>query len=120
MDPEQKWTPYYLGNPVYAFLLMVFFEWGVALHDLEVEEIVAGRRTIKDTKHLHAGLLRKIRGQVLKDYVLFPALTSPLFPLTLDRKSTRLNSSHSCAYRMPSSACKKTKQTRAQHNTSIN
>src|SRR3546814_4909882 len=26
---------------------------------------------------------------------------------TLDRKSTRLNSSHSCAYRMPSSACKK-------------
>src|SRR3546814_11710320 len=62
---------------------MVFFEWGVALHDLEVEEIVAGRRTIKDTKHLHAGLLRKIRGQVLKDYVLFPALTGPLFPLTL-------------------------------------
>src|SRR3546814_7892613 len=25
----------------------------------------------------------------------------------LDRKSTRLNSSHYCAYRMPSSACKK-------------
>src|SRR3546814_2217461 len=24
-----------------------------------------------------------------------------------DRKSTRLNSSHQCAYRMPSSACKK-------------
>lgn len=82
MDPDQKWNPYYLGNPVYAFLLMVFFEWGVALHDLEVEEIVAGRRTIKDTKHLHAGLIRKIRGQVLKDYLLFPALTGPLFPLT--------------------------------------
>src|SRR3546814_4495965 len=27
----------------------------------------------------------------------------------VDRKSTRLNSSHSCASRMPSSACKKTK-----------
>src|SRR3546814_3964087 len=27
--------------------------------------------------------------------------------VTLDRKSTRLNSSHSCASRMPSSACKK-------------
>src|SRR3546814_8341107 len=27
-----------------------------------------------------------------------------------DRKSTRLNSSHSCAYRMPSSACKKKHQ----------
>src|SRR3546814_3123963 len=28
--------------------------------------------------------------------------------LVLDRKSTRLNSSHYCASRMPSSACKKT------------
>src|SRR3546814_6447929 len=28
-----------------------------------------------------------------------------------DRKSTRLNSSHSCASRMPSSACKKKKTT---------
>src|SRR3546814_7885077 len=27
-----------------------------------------------------------------------------------DRKRTRLNSSHSCAYRMPSSACNKTQQ----------
>lgn len=88
MDPDQKWNPYYLGNPVYAFLLMVFFEWGVALHDLEVEEIVAGRRTWKDTKHLHRGLIRKIRGQVLKDYLLFPALTGPLFPLTFVGNAT--------------------------------
>ncbi|MGZ4436747.1 MAG: fatty acid desaturase family protein, partial [Nocardioidaceae bacterium] len=29
MDEDQKWHPYYLGNPLYAFLLMVFFEWGV-------------------------------------------------------------------------------------------
>ena len=29
MDEDQKWRPYYLGNPVYAFLLMTFFQWGV-------------------------------------------------------------------------------------------
>ena len=40
MDEDQKWHPYYLGNPLYAFLLMVFFEWGVAMHDLEVENLV--------------------------------------------------------------------------------
>jgi NADPH-dependent stearoyl-CoA 9-desaturase len=83
MDEEQEWRPYYLGNPVYAFLLMVLFEWGVAAHDLEVDEIVAGNKTWADTKRLHAGLIRKIRNQVLKDYLLFPALTGPLFPLTL-------------------------------------
>jgi fatty acid desaturase len=83
MDEDQAWRPYYLGNPLYAFLLMVFFEWGVAMHDLEVENIVAGKRTFADNKPLHAGLLRKIRNQAIKDYLLFPALTGPLFPMTL-------------------------------------
>ncbi len=82
MDEDQEWRPYYLGNPLYAFLLMVFFEWGVLLHDLEVERIVAGERTWADTRHLHRGMIRKVRNQTLKDYVLFPALTGPLFPLT--------------------------------------
>jgi fatty acid desaturase len=83
MDEDQEWRPYYLGNPLYAFLLMVFFEWGVALHDLEVENIVAGRRSLEDNKPLYPGLLRKIRRQAVKDYLLFPALTGPLFPLTV-------------------------------------
>ncbi|MFC6287363.1 fatty acid desaturase family protein [Nocardioides sp. GCM10027113] len=83
MDEDQPWRPYYLGNPVYAFLLMVLFEWGVALHDLEVDRIRAGEKTWAETRHLHSGLLRKIRRQALKDYLLFPALTGPLFPMTL-------------------------------------
>ena len=82
MDEDQEWRPYYLGNPLYAVLLMVFFEWGVALHDLEVENIVAGRRSLADNKPLYPSLLRKIRRQAVKDYLLFPALTGPLFPLT--------------------------------------
>ena len=83
MDEDQKWHPYYLGNPLYAFLLMMFFEWGVALHDLEVENIVAGKRKIEENAALHRGIMRKVKRQALKDYVLFPALTGPLFPLTL-------------------------------------
>ena len=67
---------------------MVFFEWGVALHDLEVENIVAGRRKLADNKPLYPGLIRKIRNQALKDYVLFPALTGPLFPLTFAGNAT--------------------------------
>ena len=55
MDEDQPWRPYYLGNPLYAFLLMVFFEWGVALHDLEVDNIVAGRRSLADNKPLLPG-----------------------------------------------------------------
>ena len=83
MDEDQPWHPYYLGNPVYAFLLMVFFEWGVAMHDLEVENIVKGKRRLEDNKALHAGIMRKVKRQALKDYLLFPALTGPLFPMTI-------------------------------------
>ncbi len=83
MDEDQEWRPYYLGNPVYAFLLMVFFEWGVALHDLEVENIVSGKRSLADNKPLYPGLIRKIRRQALKDYVLFPVLSGPFFLSTL-------------------------------------
>ena len=88
MDEDQKWNPYYLGNPAYALGLMLFFQWGVLLHDLEVENIVAGKRSWKDTKHLHRGMIRKVRNQTLKDYVIFPALTGPLFPLTLAGNAT--------------------------------
>jgi fatty acid desaturase len=82
MDDDQPWHPYYLGNPIYAFLLMVFFEWGVAMHDLEVENVVKGTRRLEENRALHAGIMRKVKRQALKDYVLFPALTGPLFPLT--------------------------------------
>ncbi|MFW6775604.1 fatty acid desaturase family protein [Nocardioides sp. CPCC 205120] len=88
MDADQKWHPYYLGNPVYALLLMLFFEWGVAMHDLEVENIVAGKRKISENAALHRGIMRKVKRQALKDYVLFPALTGPLFPLTLAGNAT--------------------------------
>jgi NADPH-dependent stearoyl-CoA 9-desaturase len=83
IDPDQKWHPYYLGNPLYATLLMLFFEWGVLMHDLEVERIVAGERTWADTKHLHRGMIRKVTRQAMKDYVVFPVLSGPFAPLTL-------------------------------------
>ena len=34
IDPHQRWHPFYLFQPLYNLLLMGFFEWGVALHDL--------------------------------------------------------------------------------------
>ncbi|MFW0791194.1 fatty acid desaturase family protein [Gordonia sp. CPCC 205333] len=83
MDRDQKWNPYYLGNLFYATALMAFFEWGVMLHDLEVERIVAGERKWSDVKGLVKGMWRKASRQVLKDYVVFPVLSGPMFITTL-------------------------------------
>ena len=43
---SSRWHPYYLGNPLYAALLAIFFQYGVALHDLEAERIAAGESSL--------------------------------------------------------------------------
>ena len=88
MEEQQKWNPYYLGNPAWAFLLMVFFEWGVMLHDLEIENVVSGDKKIEELRPLLRQQWRKAGRQVLKDYILFPALSGPLFLSTLTANAT--------------------------------
>jgi fatty acid desaturase len=88
MSEDQEWRPYYLGNPLYATLLATFFQYGVALHDLEVEEIAAGKSRLKDKRQLLSGIWRKVRRQALKDYVLFPALSGPGILFTLAGNAT--------------------------------
>jgi NADPH-dependent stearoyl-CoA 9-desaturase len=88
MDESQKWNPYYLGNPVWAFLLMTFFQYGVALHDLEAENLISGKRKMSENKELLRGIWRKVGMQTAKDYVLFPLLTGPQFLSTLAANGT--------------------------------
>jgi linoleoyl-CoA desaturase len=80
MSEDQPWEPYFLGNLVYAFLLMVLFQYGVALHELETERIRAGEISVADKRDVLQGIWRKTRRQVLKDYVAFPLLAGPFAP----------------------------------------
>jgi NADPH-dependent stearoyl-CoA 9-desaturase len=80
MSEDQRWVPYYYGNPVYAFLLMVLFQYGVALHELETERIRSGEISIADKRDTLAGIWRKVKRQTLKDYVAFPLLAGPFAP----------------------------------------
>lgn len=88
MSEDQPWHPYYLGNPLYALLLASFFQYGVALHDVEVERITAGETTLRDKRELIGGIWRKVRRQTVKDYVLFPLLSGPSAPLVLAGNAT--------------------------------
>ncbi|WP_343601083.1 acyl-CoA desaturase [Mycobacterium sp.] len=81
MSDDQPWRPYYLGNPVYAFLLMVLFQYGVALHELESERIRDGEITLADKRNVLQGIWRKTRRQLGKDYVAFPLLAGPFAPV---------------------------------------
>jgi len=88
MSEDQPWHPYYLGNPLYAALLASFFQYGVALHDLETERIAAGEANLGEKRDMLGDIWRKVRGQTLKDYVLFPLLSGPSFPFVLAGNAT--------------------------------
>jgi NADPH-dependent stearoyl-CoA 9-desaturase len=88
MSEQERWRPYYLGNPLYAALLAVFFQYGVALHDLETERLAAGEWNLEEKRGMLGELWRKVRGQTLKDYVLFPLLSGPSLPFALAGNAT--------------------------------
>ncbi|MDX8151057.1 acyl-CoA desaturase [Patulibacter brassicae] len=83
MSEDQEWEPYFLGNPVYATLLALLFEYGVALHDLETEDLRDGSWDLKARIPMLQAIWGKVRRQAAKDYLLFPALAGPFFPLVL-------------------------------------
>ncbi len=85
---EQKWSPFTLGQPVYNALLASLFQWGVALHDLDIERIRKGEKDPKEMKRQLRQILRKGRNQVLKDYVVYPALSGRQWKTTLAANAT--------------------------------
>jgi len=88
MSEDQPWHPYYLGNPLYATLLAILFEYGVALHDLELERVTAGEVSVSKKRGMIRAIWGKVRQQTLKDYVLFPLVTGPSAPFTLAGNAT--------------------------------
>ena len=85
---DQKWHPANLGQPVYNALLALFFEWGVALHDLDIAAMRRREKDPAETKRQLKGIWRKVRRQVGKDYVVFPLLAGPNFLSTLTANAT--------------------------------
>jgi linoleoyl-CoA desaturase len=74
IDPHQPWHPVYLFQPLYNALLMMLFEWGVAVHDMDIEAIRAGEKEWSEVKKDLANIWGKARTQVTKDYIAWPLL----------------------------------------------
>ncbi|MGC1167205.1 MAG: acyl-CoA desaturase [Solirubrobacterales bacterium] len=75
IDPEQKWNPVYLLQPFYNLLLMAFFEWGVALHDMDYEAIRKGEKSKAEVRRQVKGIVGKAKSQIVKDYIAWPLLS---------------------------------------------
>jgi fatty acid desaturase len=83
IDPHQPWHPVYLLQPFYNLLLMGFFEWGVAVHDLNGDAIRSGEKSKAQVKRELKAIGVKARRQIVKDYIAFPLLSGRAFKSTL-------------------------------------
>ena len=85
VDEDQRWTPFYLGQPLWNFINACFFEYGIAAYDLELGKNLRTKKRRTDPEFMARAkqVGRKIRDQVTKDYVVHPVLSGPSFVPTL-------------------------------------
>jgi linoleoyl-CoA desaturase len=78
VDEDQPWHPFHLGQPVWNFINMMFFEYGIAAYDLELGATIKKKQT-KDPEFQRRlkQVLNKIKKQATKDYLVHPVLSLP-------------------------------------------
>ena len=81
IDPSQKWHPVYLAQPFYNVLLAFLFEWGVAVHDLDLEAIRKGEKSKEELLKELKGIGGKARTQIVKDYIAWPFISGLVMTL---------------------------------------
>ena len=90
VDEGQRWHPIYLGQPLWNFVNACFFEYGIAAYDLELGRNLKTKRR-RQAPQFRAALKqvrRKIGKQILKDYIVHPALSGPSFLHTIAANAT--------------------------------
>jgi fatty acid desaturase len=80
---DQHWYKWNIGNPVYNLLLGTLFEWGVALHGVELSKVRRGEKSKGEVLRDLRVIGKKVGKQVGKDYVVFPALSGRNWKHTL-------------------------------------
>jgi len=80
---DQRWERWMIGNPVYNLMLGTLFEWGVALHGVEVTKYRKGEKSMGEVRKDLKIIGRKVGKQVGKDYIVFPALAGTNWKHTL-------------------------------------
>lgn len=77
VDPDQNWHPKYLPQPLLNLLNALFFEYGIAAYDLDIEGWKKGTKSNQEFRADLMAVLNKIRKQMTKDYLVHPLLSGP-------------------------------------------
>ena len=75
VSESQAWEPRFLFNIPLAIQLMLFFEWYVGIQRLHLEDVLVYKtKTWREVWHEARDVRKKIKRQVVKDYVFFPLI----------------------------------------------
>lgn len=74
IDEEQPFRFEDYFNVFKFFALSAFFQWGVALHEMEADKIISGEIKLKEKKNFIKAFAKKGMRQFFKDYLFFPSL----------------------------------------------
>ncbi|CAM4219901.1 Stearoyl-CoA 9-desaturase [Mycobacterium basiliense] len=91
IDPAQPWRRAYLAQPIYNLLLMVLFEWGVAVHDMDFDAVRAGEKSWSEVRKDLKGVRGKALSQLQKDYIGWPVISAGAFALAQLALRGRIN-----------------------------
>jgi fatty acid desaturase len=83
MSDDQRWEKRHLLQPIYNALLAPVFDWGIALYDLELDEVRAGNKSRQALVADIRAMAKKVVKQSGKDFVVWPLLTGPAAVPTL-------------------------------------
>jgi linoleoyl-CoA desaturase len=85
VDEDQRWKPWCLVQPLWNFINMLVFEYGIAMYDLELGKYMRmpAEKRPADFKANLRKTLKKVRKQATKDYLVHPLLSGPSFLTTL-------------------------------------
>ena len=80
VDEDQRWHPFYLGQPLWNLINAFAFEYGIAAYDLELGRNWRTRHENPEFQARCAAVVKKIRAQMTKDYLVHPLLSGPSMP----------------------------------------
>jgi fatty acid desaturase len=72
LSKDLRWNPQHLIQIPLTFLLATLFEWFVAIHDLQMDKVVIGRKKWSSVRPQWLLVRAKIWRQVRKDYIAWP------------------------------------------------
>jgi NADPH-dependent stearoyl-CoA 9-desaturase len=82
VDEDQRWKPFHLGQPLWNLVNALIFEYGIAAYDLEIGKHLKAGGDRTELRGQVRKVLRKVRKQATRDYVVHPLLSGPSAPAT--------------------------------------